>query len=194
VEILELIKKRRTIRKYKKKQIPKKILNKIIEAGRWAPSAENTQPWRFIILKEGEIKSNFIKKIKKEVYSEKFLTSVNVLLKRSIKIIEEAPIIILVYNTHTFLEKVKKLGKVYKKPAYLSEIQSISAAIENMFLAATSLGIGMCWLNFPLLIKDEIEKFFKTKDKLIAILTLGYPQEKGKRSKRKPISETVKYL
>jgi len=194
VEILELIKKRRTIRKYKKKQIPKKILNKIIEAGRWAPSAENTQPWRFIILKEGEIKSNFIKKIKKEVYSEKFLTSVNVLLKRSIKIIEEAPIIILVYNTHTFLEKVKKLGKVYEKPAYLSEIQSISAAIENMFLATTSLGIGMCWFNFPLLIKDEIEKFFKTKDELIAILTLGYPQEKGKRSKRKPISETVKYL
>jgi len=194
VEILELIKKRRTIRKYKKKQIPKKILNKIIEAGRWAPSAENTQPWKFIILKEGEIKSNFIKKIKKEVYSEKFLTSANVLLKRSIKIIEEAPIIILVYNTHTFLEKVKKLGKVYEKPAYLSEIQSISAAIENMFLAATSLGIGMCWLNFPLLIKDEIEKFFKTKDELVAILTLGYPQEKGKRSKRKPISETVKYL
>ena len=194
MEILELIKKRRTIRKYKKKQIPKKILNKIIEAGRWAPSAENTQPWRFIILKEGEIKSNFIKKIKKEVYSEKFLTSVNVLLKRSIKIIEEAPIIILVYNTHTFLEKVKKLGKVYEKPAYLSEIQSISAAIENMFLATTSLGIGMCWFNFPLLIKDEIEKFFKTKDELIAILTLGYPQEKGKRSKRKPISETVKYL
>ena len=194
MEILELIKKRRTIRKYKKKQIPKKILNKIIEAGRWAPSAENTQPWRFIILKEGEIKSNFIKKIKKEVYSEKFLTSANVLLKRSIKIIEEAPIIILVYNTHTFLEKVKKLGKVYEKPAYLSEIQSISAAIENMFLAATSLGIGMCWLNFPLLIKDEIEKFFKTKDELVAILTLGYPQEKGKRSKRKPISETVKYL
>ena len=194
MEILELIKKRRTIRKYKKKQIPKKILNKIIEAGRWAPSAENTQPWKFIILKEGEIKSNFIKKIKKEVYSEKFLTSVNVLLKRSIKIIEEAPIIILVYNTHTFLEKVKKLGKVYEKPAYLSEIQSISAAIENMFLAATSLGIGMCWLNFPLLIKDEIEKFFKTKDELVAILTLGYPQEKGKRSKRKSISETVKYL
>ena len=63
-----------------------------------------------------------------------------------------------------------------------------------MFLAATSLGIGMCWFNFPLLIKDEIEKFFKTKDELIAILTLGYPQEKGKRSKRKPISETVKYL
>lgn len=192
--ILKIIKNRRTIRKYQNKKISKEILAKIIEAGRWAPSAENSQPWKFIVLKSSKAKNEFIKSIVTKDYSKKFLTPVNVLLKASFKIIKEAPVIILVYNTHPLSKKIKKLGKVYEKLTYLSEIQSISAAIENMFLTATSLGIGMCWLNFPLLIKDEIEKFFKTKDELVAILTLGYPQEKGKRSKRKPISETVKYL
>ncbi|OQX81526.1 MAG: hypothetical protein B6D56_02330 [Candidatus Omnitrophica bacterium 4484_70.1] len=194
MNIQQIIKKRRTIRLYKTKVISKSLINKIIEAGRWAPSAENSQPWKFIVLKSSKVRNEFIKSIIAKDYSKKFLTPVNLLLKASFKIIKEAPLIILVYNTHPLSKKIKKLGKVYEKLAYLSEIQSISAAIENMFLAATSLGIGMCWLNFPLLIKDEIEKFFKTKDELVAILTLGYPQEKGKRSKRKPISETVKYL
>jgi len=64
-----------------------------------------------------------------------------------------------------------------------------------MILVAESLGIGSCWLTISLLCEKEINKLLGVKnEKLVAVLTLGYPQERGKRSKRKPISETVKYL
>ncbi len=56
MDILELIKTRRSIRKYKLDPIPEKEINKILEAGRWAPSASNRQPWSFIVLRSEETK------------------------------------------------------------------------------------------------------------------------------------------
>ncbi|TEU04225.1 MAG: nitroreductase family protein [Dehalococcoidia bacterium] len=56
MDILELIKTRRSIRKYKQDPIPEEEINKILEAGRWAPSASNRQPWSFIVLRSEETK------------------------------------------------------------------------------------------------------------------------------------------
>ncbi len=64
-----------------------------------------------------------------------------------------------------------------------------------MILVAESLGVGSCWLDTPLFCEKEINKLLGIKDeKLIAILTLGYPAEKGRRSKRKSLSETVRFI
>ncbi len=64
-----------------------------------------------------------------------------------------------------------------------------------MYLMATSLGIGMAWLMFPLLVKGKINRLLKIKKyELVAILTLGYPAERGKRLKRKSLSEIVKFI
>ena len=193
MDILKLIKQRRTIRRYQDRPIPERIIRKIIEAGTWAPSAHNLQPWRFIILKNKRARTEFVKRIAKR-QRKNLLTPAKILLESSLKIIKNAPVIVFIYNTCSFSKKTKRLGRIYEYPAYLSEIQSISAAIENTILAATYLGLGGCWLVFPLLIKDEINKYFKTKEDLLAILTLGYPAEKGKRSERKPIEETVKWV
>jgi len=56
VDILELIKTRRSIRKYKTALVSEEEINKILEAGRWAPSADNSQPWRFIVLRSQEVR------------------------------------------------------------------------------------------------------------------------------------------
>ena len=72
MEILELIKKRRTIRDYKKKKVSQKLITKIIEAGIWAPSPHNSQPWEFIVIKDSQIKEKFIKMID-ELYEHKGL-------------------------------------------------------------------------------------------------------------------------
>jgi len=79
------------------------------------------------------------------------------------------------------------------KNAELAEISAISAAIQNMCLAAEYIGIGSCWLDLPLFCKKEINEFLGIRDDLTAILTLGYPAYDGKtkRSPRKPITETV---
>ncbi|MDI6810706.1 MAG: nitroreductase family protein [archaeon] len=61
MEMLELIKTRRSIRRYKKESVPEDSVKQILEAGRWAPSASNSQPWEFIILRDGKIKEEVAK-------------------------------------------------------------------------------------------------------------------------------------
>jgi nitroreductase len=61
MDALELIKTRRSIRRYKKAAVPEDLVEKILEAGRWAPSASNSQPWEFIIVRDGKIKEEVAK-------------------------------------------------------------------------------------------------------------------------------------
>ncbi|MFC1592588.1 nitroreductase family protein [Candidatus Omnitrophota bacterium] len=193
MDILSLIKKRRTIRKYKDRIISNKIIKKIIESAIWAPSAHNIQPWKFIVLKDEITKQNFIDSLTKPILTE-YSSSIRILIKNSIDILKRAPLVILVYNNCNLSKKVAELGKIHQFTAYLSEVESVAAAIENMHLVAHYLGIGMAWLTMPLFVKKHINKFFNTEDDLLALLALGYPAETGKRSKRKLVTEIVKYL
>lgn len=117
MDIFETIKKRRSVRVFENKPVPKEIIEKIIEAGANAPSNCNTQGWRFIVINKQEIK-------------EKIYENGGTIL------IKNAPLGILV----TYDNRTKNLE-------YKDYIQSAAAAMENMFLVATALGIGCCWIN-----------------------------------------------
>jgi len=192
MDILKIIKARKTTRKYINKPVSRKIIDKIIEAGRWAPSAHNLQPWHFVIIINKQIITELVILLKNPPHD--IFTPIRILIKKSAEIIETAPALILVYNKCSFSRKAKGLGKIYFTNAYISEIESISAAIENMHLAATSLGVGMAWLAMPLLMQDKINGLLSLSDELVAILTLGYSGEKNKKSPRKPISEIITYI
>jgi len=198
MDLLEIIKNRRTIRKYKDEPIPKEIIDKIIEAGIWGPSIPSflkIQPWRIIV-----IKNNTYKKKLSEIVLNKSKQSgigINILLKSAANIIESAPVVVVIYNSGD-LKRIKiKYKEFYKRFAKIipsAELAAISATIQNMILTAESLGVGSCWLDTPLFCKKNINKLLNTNDELIALLTLGYPAQKGKRSKRKPRDEAVKYI
>lgn len=190
--ILEIIKERKTIRRYKDKPIPEKIIRKIIEAGRWGPSIHGIQPWKFVVIENKKLIKKITDRLIKK--SKKIGAGANILLHFSADIIRNSPILIAIYNTKAFMQLAKRYRESYIKLAKVAEISAISAAIQNMVLVAESLGLGSCWLNTPLFCRKEINKLLNESNELAAILTLGYPQEKGKRSKRKPLSETVKYI
>ncbi|MFH1441954.1 MAG: nitroreductase family protein, partial [Candidatus Omnitrophota bacterium] len=97
--------------------------------------------------------------------------------------------LIAVYKTEEVARFRKKIPCVYSKITTAAGISAISATIQNMLLVAESLKLGSCWLDSPLLYDSEINKILKVKNKLMAILTFGYPDEKGKRVPRKSISE-----
>ena len=198
MDILEIIKERRTIRRYKNTPIPKRLIDKIIEAGVWGPSVPSflqIQPWKFIVVTD----KNLIKTVSNIILkkSKKSGIGINIMLHSATNIIGDASALIVIYNSKE-LEKIKyRFKEIYSRFAKIirtAQLSAISAAIQNMILTAESLGIGSCWLDTPLFCKKEINKFFKVNDELVAILTLGYPREKGKRSARKPISETVKFI
>lgn len=128
-QVLELIKKRRTTRAYKEEQIKNEELEAIIEAGIWAPSAHNMQSWHFVVIQNQEIISNLNKDTKdaaKNFHVEDIKKMVN---NENFHIFYNAPTVILA---------------MYDEKA-LAPIQDISAATQNMLLAAESLGVGACW-------------------------------------------------
>jgi len=153
MDLFKLIKARRSIRKYKEKIPSDKDIERILEAGRWAPSGMNNQPWRFMLIKEKVLKEGLAKFAKEDCW-----------------IIKNAPVIIAV-----FLDR--KNSYHYEK-----DMMAIGACIQNILLQAHALGLGSCWLGEVWKKQKAIEKFLKLDKslKLMALISLGYPKERPK--------------
>ncbi len=192
MDILKLIKERRTIRKYSHKPIPKKVIDKIIETGIWAPSIHGFQPWTFVVITNKAKIQNIANILTQK--SKIIGTGPNVLMSSTADTISNAPTIIAIYNTKTFSNLAKRFSKRYVKIAKSSEVQAIGAVIQNILLTASVYKIGGCWTIIPLFCEKEINKILNTNTELMAIITLGYPIEKGKRASRKQLSKIVKYI
>jgi len=189
--IIECIINRCAVRRYKNKKIPKYVLDKIIEAGKWGPSVHNFQPWKFLVVTNKEI----IKHISMIVLRKsKFLVlGYRTIMKITSESILNSKALILIYNSKSLSKRMKKFGKEYAYCAEITEVECISAAIQNMILVADSLKLGSNWLVLPVFCEEQISNLFKINDPLIAILTLGFPKEKNKRANRKNDVEIVKY-
>ncbi|MDD5774470.1 MAG: nitroreductase family protein [Candidatus Omnitrophica bacterium] len=190
--VLKLVKERKTIRKYQKKRIPGKILTKIIDAGIWGPSVVAFQPWFFIIITN----KNIIRKINQFILHKVKQMGVvgNVILKRTAEAIGEAPAVIVIYNTGEFTAFAQRFEKKYIKITHMAEISAISAAIQNMILVAEDMGISTCWHDTPVMCEKEISKALNINLEMVAILSLGYSAERGKRAIRKKPSLMLKYI
>jgi nitroreductase len=161
--VLEAILRRRTIRHYTSREVGEGPLLSILEAGRWAPSGKNGQPWRFIVVREEKTK---------EALSR---------LTRYGSIIAQASVVITV-----FLDA----GAGYDR---VKDLQAIGACMQNMLLAAHSLGLGASWQGEILNQVEEVEKLLGVPAafELMAVLTLGYPARTDQTSSRKEIEDLV---
>lgn len=142
-DVLQTIKRRRSIRAYKREQIKQEELDRIIEAGMYAPSGHNTQPWYFTVIQDRKIIDLI------NVEAKKFMVSLdNEWIKNAGKnpeydITYKAPTLIVISG---------------KKDAITYKIDCC-AATQNMLIAAESLNIGSIWLGFVLFgLKDEVNK------------------------------------
>ena len=166
LDFMNVIKKRRTVRKYKSDPVPEDILNQVLEAARLAPSGSNLQPWHFIVIKD---------KLTKEKLMDLPLGKMKIH-----KWAVEAPILIVACTDPSV--------------SWKWHIVDLTIALEHLMLAATNFGLGTCWLarlGFEEPIKEilDIPKHIK----VLAITPLGYPDEEPKFNDRKPISEIVHY-
>lgn len=155
MEVFECIRTRRSIRKYKDKQVPWDNIVTIMQAGKYAPSAGNLQNWKFIVVKDDD---------KRKAIAEASLQQ---------WWMEQAPIHIIVCGEP---EKAERFYGARGRRLYM--IQGIAAAIENMLLTAHSLGLGACWVGaFD---EDEIRRLLSLPEQadVHAIITIGYADEK----------------
>jgi len=193
---------RRSIRKYSDEKVSEEDIRLIMESARQAPSGENAQPWRFIIVKEQESK-DFLSVIGKggsgrrftgEYLSKHMQTRFEALddddkKRAAFKKLTSGSVSAFV-NQAAFDILVLGKKEVWDAPF------DTSAAIENILLTATSLGLGACWLVAPCIdIRDELkmkERFNVPEDyKLYAILAVGVPGEIKNPRPRLPLKELV---
>jgi nitroreductase len=163
--VLSLIKTRRSIRKYKGQPISDSDLKKILEAGRWAPSGANLQPWRFIVVQNKVL----IKQISKVCYFGPI---------KSRHVGEAATVIIICGDS-------RSMGNTWEKDCMI--------AGTNMTLMATALKIGSCWIGA--FNEDTIRLLVKIPAylKIIALISLGYASHPVSPPPRLPLEEIVHY-
>ncbi|MDD5284900.1 MAG: nitroreductase family protein [Desulfuromonadaceae bacterium] len=196
-EILKNIKDRRSIRSFAKEEIPDEEIGILLQAANAAPSAHNLQSWRFIVLKGGK------KQKLAELVAEganRFSKPAQALLRMSARSIASAPVVIAVANSGELIEHGTELFKVEKVMAFdffrTMEIQSSAAAVQNLLLAATSLGLATVWLGIMFLMKDEVLEFLGVPGgEFMAVVPVGHPsREAGSGPPKKPFDLKVTYL
>lgn len=186
----EVLLTRRSIRRYKSDPIPESDLREILEAGLYAPSAINLQHWYFVAVQNLDTMEE-VRQIMGGVV-EKFTPVLKQRFARNPEQIEitnkflatlgGAPVCVLVFML---------------KPDYPDRdgaMQSVSAAIENVLLAAWDKGIGSCWLSAPQRMGFGPvfqERFAPGKGEFVAAITLGYPDQEGKLPPRRDGRYTI---
>ncbi|MAF35689.1 hypothetical protein CL622_01055 [archaeon] len=159
---------RHSCKRYTTKRVGWKKLHAILTAGRLAPSAGNLQPWRFIVITNQKTKSEIAGCCLKQYW------------------LTEAPVLIFVCADSANIKRHFGVrGELYT-------IQSCSAAIENMLLKATDLGLGSCWVGaFD---ETSVKRVLNIPDEIRpqAVLSIGYPDEKPEPKQRFPV-ELVTY-
>jgi nitroreductase len=158
---IETILSRRSIREFTQAKVPREDITIILNAGRWAPSGLNNQPWKFIVIQQKETMEKMAG-----------CTHYN-------KIVSNAPLLIAVYlDMDTMYNRTK-------------DLQAVGAAIQNMLLACCELGLGAVWLGEILNNKDKVNLILSCPEsmELMAVLAIGYPGERNAGSSRKDIKD-----
>lgn len=161
MNILETIKRRRSVRNYARKSVEDEKLQLVLEAARLAPSATNVQPWHFYVVKDPETR-------KKIAYSMPMLT-----YGLMNAFIEEAPVLIV--GTAAKPDLLHRIATTIVHKNW--QEMDVTIALEHMALQATELDLGTCWIGW--FHERKIKRILKIQRdrEIVALLTLGYPKE-----------------
>jgi nitroreductase len=166
MEFYEVVNRRLSVRAYKSDPVPDEVLNRILEAGRRAPSAKNYQPWKFIVVKDAAVRQALVPACRNQGF------------------IAQAPVVIC----GCAIEELawKGMGGYWS-----AAVVDVTIALEHIILAATAEGLGTCWIGaFK---EEEVRKVLGIPDgvKPVALTPLGYPAQEPKPRERKPLAEIV---
>jgi len=162
-DVLKSIRGRRSVRRFTDRAVPDALIERLLEAGRWAPSGLNNQPWRFCILRDKTARERLAA-----------FTKYGAVIRR-------APVVIVVALDHADSYNREK------------DLMALGAAIQNILLAAASLRLGACWLGEILNKKEEVARLLRwDKDlEMAAALALGYPKAKPGKGSRRPLRQLI---
>lgn len=202
MDVRDAIQKRRSIRRFKPDPVPEDLIQQILESARLAPSGSNTQPWRFIVIKDAETRQ----KLQTASYNQRHVGQAPVIIAccADIKAFGEFPERIdeliaagaLPAKTReVFVPSLKKggLSADIKWHLLIAATGNTDIAIEHMVLQAVESGLGTCWVRWfdDNKVKEILE--IPKNIEIIALLPIGYPAEDPPQRPRFDLQKIVYY-
>lgn len=197
MDAIEAIKTRKSIRKFKDKDVDLAKVKRIIEISINSPSGGNAQNWFTYIIKNKDILNKMRSEVE-TVYKKvigKDAPGVYVFFN-------EAPVVLAVVQKpyigglDNILEKADKDRNYDRKFIVNPGLQGVSSFITHILLVAHNEGLGACWMTGPLIAKPEIENILgiKSPDNLVALIPIGKPVERQSKSSRTGLAEVIKII
>lgn len=166
MDVYEAISTRKSVRQFQEKDVPEEVVTRLLEAARLAPSANNRQEWRFVVVRDKETRQ----KLAEAACGQRFVA--------------QAPVVIACCAVES--DKIMTCGH----PAYAIDT---AIAIDHMTLAATALGLGTCWIGA--FHEDRVREILSIPDsvRVVELLPLGYPKMQPAPRSRKKVDEIVRW-
>ena len=199
---MQVVTDRRSIRNYTDDKISEEDLRLILESARQAPSGENAQPWRFIVVKD-EKNKEFLAQLGRNASGRRFTGEfLSKQMQERFKTLKDEKKKIAAFKKLTsgavsaFVGEADLILIVIGKKDVWDLPFDCSAAIENILLTVTSLDLGACWLVAPVIdIRDEVKckDYFNIPEeyKVVSIISIGKPSRTPRPRPRLPLKELV---
>ncbi|MEO1783523.1 nitroreductase family protein [Thermodesulfobium sp. 4217-1] len=209
-ELIDVILSRRSHRKFLPDPVPKEDIEKIIYIATMSPSATNSQPWEYVAVYDNAVKEELANAVLKKLDlmssnldKDKDARQIKLISKSSFyfTFFKEAPVVIFAIAKpyKSVMDFINEYFLEEDEPsfAYEASIQSVSASILQLQIAAHIMGYGSCWMTAPNIAKREMGKIIgiHDNDRIIATIPLGKPATNSLSApRRKSVNEVLRFI
>lgn len=180
--VLDALVQRRSIRRYRPEPLPRPVVEQVLAAATWAPSAHNRQPWRFVVVETPAVREQLARamgeRLRHDLAADGLSNQViEADVQRSFVRIASAPLAIVVCLTMAVMDAYPDERR--RAAEHLMAVQSVAMAGQNLLLAAHIAGLGACWMCAPLFCPDVVcaALALPVDWEPQGLVTLGYPAE-----------------
>ncbi len=177
MSVKNIIAQRRSIRRYQNKPVEREKILACLEAARLAPSADNVQPWRFLVIDDPELKEKFAKEIFSGIYSVS-------------KFAARAPVLIVILARLDII--ANRIGKQIQNIHFY--LIDTGIAGEHIVLQAEELGLGTCWIGWFNSRKARKVLNIPRKYKIVSLISMGYYGQKPSRQQKRKTLEDIAWF
>ena len=197
--LLSWMRERRSVRRFRDQEVPADALQQILETASWAPSAHNRQPWRFVVLKSPQAKTNLAQGMGADFLHALLADGLpaeeaQAQVERSRQRIEQAPVVVLVCldaaEGDPYADSARQAAEVWMG------VQSVAMAGQNLLLAAHACGLGGVWICAPLFAAAAVRRSLDLPEawQPQGMVLLGYAQSVPAARARRPLSDVVVFI
>ncbi|MCO5207473.1 MAG: nitroreductase family protein [Anaerolineae bacterium] len=186
----QLLQSRRSIRRYTDEPLSRELIDRLLTAATWAPSAHNRQPWRFVVIDSAETKHRLAvamgNQLRIDLSADTIASAmIESDIARSYARITGAPALILLCLTITDMDSYP--DKKRRRKEWIMAVQSVAMAGQNLLLAAHAHGLGACWMCAPLFCPDVVRSALSLPIdwEPQGLITLGNPAQSRSKTRRK---------